>query len=194
MAAAAAAAVLLGGVLSWNALAAADTRSDIDAIPRMFACDGVEVPYEIVHGGDESAASTPQPAFVVPNEAFTKPGTVCQLELTIVNQGSRTVTIENVGFPKLGVTKLSGFPLELGASGANFPATSPDDKGSAIVDVHQTLEGGETTDLVFDLRARESATPRPGRLTWVDMLPRITFSYRGFTRTSNGSVAIAVRG
>lgn len=187
-------AVFLGAVISWNALAAADARRDIDAIPRSFSCDGVDIPYEIVHGEGETSSSTPQPAFVVPTEAFNQQGAICQLELTLVNQGSRNVTIESVAFPRLGVTRLSGFPLELGANGANFPASSPDDHGSAVVNVHESLDGGATIDLVFDLRARESATLVPGRLTWVDMLPAITFSYRGFTRTANGSVAIAVKG
>ncbi len=191
---AAVAALIVGAVISWHALAAADARRDIDAIPRSFKCDGVDVPYEIVNGDDATGGSTPQPAFVVPTEAFTKPDTICQLELTLVNQGSRDVTIESVGFPRLGVTRLGGFPLELGANGANFPASSPDDKGSAIVNVHESLEGGETMDLLFDLRARESATLVAGRMTRVDMLPEIRFSYRGFTRTSSGSVAIAVKG
>lgn len=187
-------AVFLGAVISWNALAAANAQRDIDAIPRWLKCGGVDVPYDIVHGDEEPSGSTPQPAFVVPTEAFTKPGAICQLQLTLVNEGSRDVTIESVGFPELGVTRLSGFPLELGENGANFPASSPDDKGSAVVDVHETLEGGSTMDLLFDLRARESATLVPDRLTWVDMLPTIEFSYRGFTRTSKGSVAIAVKG
>lgn len=194
LALAAVAALVVGAVVSWNALASADARRDIDAIPRSFTCDGVVVPYEIVHGDGAESGSTPQPAFVVPTEAFTKPDALCTLELTLVNQGSRDVTIEGVRFPRLGVTRLSGFPLELGAHGANFPASSPDDKGSAVVNVHQPLDGGDTLDLTFDLRARESATLVPGRLTWVDMLPQIEFSYRGFTRTSNGSVGIAVKG
>ena len=44
IAAAAVAALILGAVVSWNALASADARRDIDAIPRSFTCDGVDVP------------------------------------------------------------------------------------------------------------------------------------------------------
>ena len=155
-------AVVASATVGWAAWSAAEARSEIDALPRWLHCNGVDMPFEIVNGGewdgDESDSfEVPVPAFVISSEAIKQRDTICQLTLTIVNRGSRTVDIKSVAFPMLGVGESSGFPLELGENGADFPASNPDDPLSrAIVDVNGSLDGGESMDVLVDLR------PRPG--------------------------------
>ena len=197
IAAIAAIAVVACGIAGWTAWTAAKARSEIDAVPRWFKCNGVDVPFEIVNGDEEDgefAGDPPIPAFVLSAKALDQPDTICQLTLTIVNRGSRKVDIKSVAFPMLGVGAGSGFPLELAENGANFPSASPNDPLSrAIVDWDEPLEGGDSMDLLFDLRARADMAPHAaGGTTTMTELPTIKVGYRGFNGTVDGSVALMV--
>jgi hypothetical protein len=180
------AAAVLGATFFWI-VPSAHARGNVRAVPRSMHCGAHHVPYRLIaEDGD-----VPTPAF----DVTLRPKSFCQVEITIVNDGSRSVHVSTATFPTMGQTG-SGFPLEITQNGGRFNVkdTGSNDSGDAVLPIDETIGPGESTDLRFDLRTRKSGfLGQPGRIITVMKLPRLRVSSGGLRSTIDGTVNIRIQ-
>lgn len=183
---AAAVVILLVTTFAW-ALPSVQARGDVRVLPRSMHCGPDDVPYRLVAENGE----VPVAAF----EVTLRPDSFCQLEITIVNDGSRSVHVSTARFPSMGQIG-SGYPFEVTQNGGRFNVkdSGSDDSGDAVLPIDETIAAGGSIDVLFDLRTRESGfRGDPNRTIGLRNLPLLKVSSGGLSGTVEGSVNLHIR-
>jgi hypothetical protein len=166
------------------------TLSSIEVLPHSMHCGVHDVPYVLI-------ADDLDPEPFIGFDLTLRPDSFCQLQLTFVNRGSRSVHVDTATFRAMGSGEDGHGPFEITQNGGRFTArdagTDPD-TGAAVLEVDEDLAGGESFTQLFDMRARVlSFVPDSDVVTTYDHIPSVQVSYWGRSADIDGSVNIRLQ-
>jgi hypothetical protein len=176
-------ATTLVGLLGWI-VPAHRARAAVEVLPRAMHCGPDDVPFRILDQGAEA-----RPAF----DVTLRPKSFCQLTVTVVNHGSRTVHLDTAAFPDMAPGEAAGGPLEITRNGGRFTArdAGSTEEGEARIPLDVELAPDESTETIFDLRTRRSAfLGQPGRYIGYGSLPVVHLTSLRIPGTVRGSVGL----
>lgn len=167
----------------------ARSRAAVEVLPRSMHCGRHAVPYRII----DTTTDVPHPAF----DVTLRPDSFCQLEITFVNTGSRTVHLDTATFPGMGAARAgSGGPLEITQNGGRFTQrdSGTTEDGDAVLPIDEDLDPDGSISMLFDLRTRASAfLGMPGRSVGYEDVPAVRLSAGHLPGTIHGSVDLRIR-
>jgi hypothetical protein len=182
--------ILVVGVAVWFQLTSRALAA-IEVLPQSMRCGVHETPYVVLP--DEMTDTAPFIGF----DVTLRPRSFCQLEIFVVNNGSRTVHVDRAVFPGMGSGGSGSALLEITENGGRFTregSGSDDDTGEAVFPIDESLDAGEGYTELFDLRTRAARFTGNRDLTQTTKdLPQVRISYLGRSRIVDGSVALRIR-
>jgi hypothetical protein len=181
--------ILVVGVAVWFQLTSRALAA-IEVLPQSMRCGVHDTPYVVLP--DEMTDTAPFIGF----DVTLRPRSFCQLEIFVVNNGSRTVHVDRAVFPGMGSGGSGSALLEITENGGRFTRTGSgsDDTGDAVFPIDESLDAGEGYSKLFDLRTRAARFTGDRELTQTTKdLPQVTISYLGRSRVVDGSVALRIR-
>lgn len=165
---------------------AGQARGAMEILPRAMHCGSRDVPFRIV---ERSVGAEPRPAF----DVTLGPKSFCQLTVTFVNHGSRSVHLDTATFPGMAPGEAGSGPLEVTQNGGRFNQRDggATEDGDAVLPLDVDLAPDESTEEIFDFRTRTSDfLGDPNRFLCYESLPLVHLSSAWIPGTVRGSVGM----
>ena len=167
-----------------------DARESVRVLPTAMHCEEHDVPFRL-KSGDSAIGDVPYAAF----DVTLRPHSFCQLTVTFVNDGSRAVHVDSATFVNMAPGGDTGGSLEITQNGGEFDArdSGANDEGDAVIPIDETLAGGESFDVLFDMRPKASGfIGDPRRMMGIRDRPEVRVTSLGLHGTIRGTVNLDI--